>query len=325
MAGRTGLTDAQERALGRLVDDGVLSAEQVAAVRAALVDVAPQRGGPAGWLAEVAGYVGGGLMLAGAALLLGTTWAELARAERVGLLFGVAIALGAAGVLVAGGPRAVRALGASARRRVVGVLFALAALPVAFAAGTAVDHHAAALGALAGMAVGVAGLVVLSTSPQLVVTAGLSMVTVGATADDLDASPAVIGALFIALGVVWAAVAVVGLVRPRVLGLAVGAAIALVGGQLPLARNDTAPWAYAATLVVAACCFLLYRRERATVLLVAGVLGVTGAVTEAIADWTSEALGGALILLIGGGVLVATSALALRLRRPPTARSVDTG
>jgi hypothetical protein len=324
MAGRTRLTDAQERALRRLVDDGVLSAEQVAAVRAALVDAAPQRGGPAGWLAEVAGYVGGGLMLAGAALLLGTTWAELARGTRVGLLVGVAIALGAAGLLVAGGPRAVRELGASARRRVVGVLFALAAIPVALAVGTAADRHAVALGALAGTAVGVAGLVVLSTAPQVVVTAGLSMVALGTAADDLGASPVALGALFIVLGVVWAAVAVVGLVRPRALGLAVGAAIALVGGQLPLARNDTAPWAYASTLAVAACCFLLYWRERATILLVAGVLGVTAAVTEAIADRTSGALGGAVILLIGGGVLVATSALALRLRRPPTGRSAHT-
>lgn len=59
-------------------------------------------------------------------------------------MFALAFAVG--GVLVAGGPRRVRRRApqpGTARRRVVGVLFGLAALPAALAMGVAVDRHAA--------------------------------------------------------------------------------------------------------------------------------------------------------------------------------------
>ena len=58
-----------------------------------------------------------------------------------------------------------------------------------------------------------------------------------------------------------------------------------------------------------------YRWLRSIVLLVAGVLGVTLAVPEAVLDWTNGALGASLILLVAGAVLVAASAVGLRLRR----------
>jgi hypothetical protein len=69
------------------------------------------------------------------------------------------------------------------------------------------------------------------------------------------------------------------------------------------------------TLAVAVACFLLYRWRRSVVLLVAGVAGVTLAVPEAVADMANGALSGAAVLLIAGAVLVAASAVGLRLRR----------
>jgi hypothetical protein len=84
------------------------------------------------------------------------------------------------------------------------------------------------------------------------------------------------------------------------------------------------PGAYGLTGAAALACFLLYRWQRHLVLLVAGVVGATVVVPEAVADLTNGALGGSLILLVAGVVLVVFSAVGLRLRaaggpagRPP--------
>jgi hypothetical protein len=81
-----------------------------------------------------------------------------------------------------------------------------------------------------------------------------------------------------------------------------------------LVELGAAPWAYGLTGAVALACFLLYRRQRQFVLLVAGVGAAAITVPEAVADVTNGALGGSLILLVAGVVLVAFSALGLRLR-----------
>jgi hypothetical protein len=170
--------------LRRLVDDEVLTPTQGESVRLALSQGAASRDRPVAWVAEAAGYVGGGLMLGGVGLFLTTSWAELSHVTRGGLLavFAVAFALG--GVLVAGGPGRVRRSlePGTARRRIV-------------------------------------------------------------------------------------------------------------------------------------ACFLSHRWQRSIVLLVAGVVGVTIAVPQAVMDWTGGAVRGSVALLLAGAVLVVASAVGLRLRR----------
>ena len=157
MVGSTGGMSGEQRdALSRLVDDGVLAPAQGEAVRAALNNAPRPRTGPAGWLVEVAGYIGSGLMLGGVALFLTASWDELSQPVRSGLLAVFALAFAVGGVLVAGGPRRVGRRAPqpnTARRRVVGVLFGLASLPAALAMVVAVDHHGGLIGALVGFAV----------------------------------------------------------------------------------------------------------------------------------------------------------------------------
>src|SRR5688572_11100062 len=93
----TTLSREQRDALDRLVADGVLASGQAEAVRAALAVRPAHRSGP-GWFVEVAGYVGGGLMLAGVAAFLATSWDLLGETTRTGVLALLALAFTVAGV-----------------------------------------------------------------------------------------------------------------------------------------------------------------------------------------------------------------------------------
>ena len=306
--------------MSRLVADGVLSPDQADAVVAALdaAETAAPRRGPAGWLVEIGGYLGGGLMLGGVLLFLGATWDSLGQGARTGLLAGFAVLFVLAGILVAGGPAAVRRLAAApttARRRVVGVLLALASVPAAFAVGVAVDRYDGALGALVGFAVALAGLLWLPNVAGVMAAAIMSTALTAAFGGEvLRVSSLGVGLLLLALGAIWLAVAVARLVAPTWLGVGIGATLALVGAQLPLDDNGTEPWAYALTAAVSVGFLVLYRWRREVVLLVAGVVGATIAVPEAIADLTDGAVSGSVILLVAGAVLIAMSAVGLRLR-----------
>jgi hypothetical protein len=311
-------------ALDPLVAEGVLSRAQANAVLAALEAAGGPARTPTRWLVEIAGYLGGGLLLGGVALFLAASWETLSRAARSGLLAGFVVLFVVAAVVVAGGPRAVRRLGtgrATARRRIVGVLLALASVPAAAATGVALDHYAAPTAATVGFVVAVAGLAWLSTPAGVVAAAGMSAFAVVTFGGQADIRPLGVGLLLLGLGVAWAAAALlVPAVAPAWLGLAIGAGLALVGAQVPLAQRGAVPWAYGLTGAVALACFLLYRWQRHPVLLVAGVVGATVVVPEAVADVTNGTLGGSLILLVAGVVLIVFSAIGLRLRaagRPP--------
>jgi hypothetical protein len=317
---RTGhLTEAQAAALRRLVKDGTLSDAQAEAVQAALNEPVPRaRAARLGWLVEVAGYLGGALILAAATLFLSASWDALDRGARAWLLAGFAGALVVAGIVVAGGPVAVRGLGdghAPARRRVVGLLFALACVPAGFAVGVALHGHAAALASVVALLVALAGLLVLPTVPGVVATVATSWNAVMAVSNDGNFPPLTICVLSLALGGLWCALGLSGRVGPRPLVVAAGLGIALAGTQGLLASDGTRVWAYGLTFAVALACFTLYRWVHEVVLLVGGILGATIAVPEAVSDLTNGALSGSVILLIAGGVLVTVSAVGLRLRR----------
>ena len=106
--------------------------------------------------------------------------------------------------------------------------------------------------------------------------------------------------VLIALGAVWAALAVGGVLqRPgggragrvrREVGLGIAAATALSGAQWTIGAEQAV--SYGTTFVLAVLCFAAFLRLRSTVLLVFGVLGVTVSVPEAVYDWTGGALGG---------------------------------
>jgi hypothetical protein len=267
----------------------------------------------------VLGYIGGGLVVAGAATLVALSWDDLGRIGIIALLSGVTVALVGAGIAVAGGPARVSLLagGSSpARRRIVGVLFALAGAVAALTTGVIVDGRPEYAASIAGLVATAAGYALLPTAAGLLATGAFSVMTTATILDTSDASPLVWAGGFLALGATWVALARTGVAAPRSLAYGGGAALALTGGQQPLgSADDTRIWAYVMTLAVAFGCLALYRVERHLVLLLAGVLGVTIALPEAVWDATNGAGGAAAILLVGGAVLLTASGIGLRSHR----------
>ncbi|MGN9842521.1 hypothetical protein ACTMTI_30790 [Nonomuraea sp. H19] len=340
------MSKTRDEVLQRLVREGVLSSGQATAVREAL-DEGARRPAQARW-AEVAGYVGGGLLLAGAASLVRTSWTDLARPAQIAILLATTAALLAAGLALRGiRPRGtalpahwdtgrvrpgsvaqahgniVRARsgsvalahGNTVRARSGSVALALASGTAALAAGEIAGDHRLTVAAVAGLIVAVAGYVVSPAVPGALACAGFAALATGSLADEITGgSVPAAGVSLVALGVLWTALVLTGVIAQRRLGLGLGAAIALVGGQQAIGYETTA-WAYGLTFAVAVGCLVLYRWERAWVLLVAGVVGFTLAVPEAIWHWTGGVVGGSLIVMIAGAVLVASSVLGIRLHR----------
>ncbi len=302
------LTDRQKQALHELATRGVLSADQETAVLAALEDTAVRPR-----VTEVAAYVGGGLVLGGAALVLGVSWDDLSRPAKVGVLGAATAALLLAAVVVAGGVSAVRTV-AHRRRRVVSALLSLAAVTAAFTAGTATSSHGFAATATTGLVVAVAAYVLVTTALGYLTLAAAAVLAVVAWVGELAPASALPGgAALFALGLAGMALSLVDVLRPKQLALAVGAATALFGAQQPLAGDE--PVAYALTACLAVACFVTYFGVHSTVLLVAGVVATTVVVPEVVWDLTDGAVGGGVLLLVAGAVLLATSLGGMWLRR----------
>ncbi|TDC95435.1 hypothetical protein E1161_04435 [Saccharopolyspora aridisoli] len=313
------LSSEQRARLDRLGEQGVLSREQVAAV---LDELDRERGAAWGsrtavW--EVLGYIGGALVLGGAVLLVGMYWENLAVPARVALLVAATLALVGAGLVMAGGPRALRAFGGeaepSARSRIVSALVALASCTAALAVASGVDVLESLAASVTGLLVASLGYVVVGGLPVLLVAVGFSVgVVAAAVAEWFDSSSPAHTTGLVALGTVWTALAVLGVVRHRRPVLGAGVLIALAGAQYAVGLNQS--WVgYGLTLLIGLLCFGGYLVERAVVLLALGVLAVTVAVPEAVWDWTGGALGGPVVVLLVGVVFLAASALGLRLRR----------
>ncbi|MGH8895067.1 MAG: hypothetical protein ACRDWY_17460, partial [Actinomycetes bacterium] len=118
----------------------------------------------------------------------------------------------------------------------------------------------------------------------------------------------------LALGGVWAALALTGTVRLREVGLASSAAIALFGAQLPVLDGDEQWVAYLLTGALAAAGFVGYLATRSWSVLAAGVLATTLVVPEALHDWTDGSVSAAGSMLVAGLTLLGASAAGLRLR-----------
>lgn len=300
-----------------LVDAGTISAGQADAVLTALVS-ADELPSMRSHVAEVVGYLGGALVLAGAALLIGTSWESLTEPSRVGIVAAVTVGLLVAAVVIAGGPKAVLALRGAAsttRGRIATVLLALAGGTGALAAGTAAPGHRELMigGAAGAVIAAVAYAVTWSVAPLLAAGPLSLMATIGLV-ESVGSSPSRMGFAILPLGVGWLALAGLGVIRQRSVGFVVGGIIALIGAQQPLGSSDTEVWAYVLTALVAAGCVTWHLLANEPVLLLAGVVGVTLVVPEVVWDFTDGAVGGAAIVLIAGVVLLIASGVGLLLR-----------
>ncbi|WP_046469873.1 DUF2157 domain-containing protein [Allosalinactinospora lopnorensis] len=310
---------AREQALRGLVDRGVISAEQAVAVREALAGAKSER--PRVRWSEIAGYIGGGLVLAGAFALVATSWEELTQSARIAVLAVLSVALVAGGTVMAGGPRAMTGRShrvPTVRRRITGVLLALASVTTALAVNEFTEDGSFLVGSAVGLAVAAAGYVALPSAVGLVACWGMSAAVVGSAIDEAwpDAADGLtMGVSYLVLGLLWGLASGFGVLTHRRLGLGLGAGTALAGAQLPLSWDGESVWGYSLTLAVAVLLLGYYHWDRTGVLLVFGVLGITIAVPEMVWDITDGAIGAAAVLLLAGAVLLVASWIGIRLHR----------
>lgn len=313
------ILEEHEAALQRLVARGELSSAQADAVRREFAAVPSKR---VGWLTEVAGYAGAGLMLAGAVLFLSNAWERLTDPAKVVILLGIAAVLATAALFVTAGEGIRKAKGA--KGRAASGLLALSAIPVSLAGGVAATTHEAAYAFLAGLIAGIAGLAIRSNALGIVITAFMTGGAVIMIMDELVHAKALgTGIVLIIAATTWIIASLMNWVRPQQLGFVAGGTLAIIGAQLPVGENNTKVWAYVLTGAVALACFLLYRWNRSVPMLVGGVAGVTLAVPEAIYDATDGGLSPAVILLIAGIVLVLASVFGMQLRKSAEAEAEE--
>lgn len=321
------------RVVAALVDHGLLGPDRAAEAGAVVEAVlaAPEGEAPPlrRRLSELAGYLGGALVVAAAALFVADQWATLTVAARVGILAGAAVLLLAAGTalaLVRGGRTALPA--DPVRRRLAGLLLTAGAATAAGAVMVwlidVVERRDTELtegpliGLGASLTLALVAIVGYRVAPTLLgqgaVAFGLAYAVPFAhdSAGEIRLVP--LGLSYLAVGLVWLALAEGGGWHEKLPARVVGAAFVLIGAQVP-ATSDS-PWVgYLVTALVATAAFGGYVVRRAWPYLAVGVLGVTLAVPEALLDWTEGSLGTAGVLLAAGVTLLGASLLGLRLHR----------
>jgi hypothetical protein len=195
-------------------------------------------------------------------------------------------------------------------------MFAASALSAAWAAGILVHGHAWIAGSALGLVVAVVGYLALPTVAGLVVGTVLgACLALSSVGEVTEPTPVSVGVALIALGSALALLSIRGLVKHRRVGIGLGACVALVGAQQPLADGRTAGWAYLLTLAVGCACLALYRRAPVSVLLGVGVVGTAIAALEATWDHATGAGGVAATLAVTGAATLATSTAGIYLWR----------
>jgi hypothetical protein len=311
------------RALQELVDGGVVSPAQSRTMSRA-ASLVPGR--HEAWVSEALGYVGGLLVIAGLGTVLALSWGHHGREFWSGVAAVVALVLFAAGQVLIGGPepwrKGTRVLASEARRRVAGVLLALAAVGATICLSVVLGEDPGqerywwpfALGTI----VAIAGHAGLRTLPTMLVCVALSLLSVlnaSPLLEDFTAAVPLTGFALVVLGGLWVLLGRSGVIRQRDPALGLGVAIALLGGQHCLSLQEWRWWAYLLTAAVALGALILYRVERAGVLLVVGIAGLSIVIPELVLELTDGLRAAALVLLFLGCGLLAAAGLGLRHRK----------
>ena len=235
-------------------------------------------------------------------------------------LAGLAVLLLVAGGFVAfSSGQPVRELGHqddSVRRRLASVLWTFAAACAAGATGLGVGGwELPAASAVGVLVAAITYALVPGVVGQLGIWIGSIGLVTGLVAEIGDDSGMVWNAVaLVALGAGWVVLGLTRTVRGREVALASGAAIALLGAQLPIFSDQQ--WVgYVLTAGVALAGFIGYLSTRSWSVLTAGVLATTLVVPEALHDWTDGSVSAVGSLLLAGLTLLTASAAGLRLRR----------
>ena len=306
--------------------DSVRESEAAVVVDRALTGQAATSSPLRNRFAELAGYLGGALVVAAAGIFFSTEWGNLSEGERVGLLAGTALLLALAGAVLAftgGGLGALRTDRGAVRRRLAGLLLTGAAVAGSAAVGLEVARSLSPenstdllLASLTMLLVSAVGYLVAPTVVgQLGTAVGAFMAVPWALDVVADVEPVAFGLIVLGLGIGWLNLAEGGVWREVASARVIGCVLALVGAQIPVFDYEHRWLAYVTMAVVAAAAFAAYVVRPSWPYLTAGVIGVTVSVPEALLDWTDGSLGAAGGLLVAGATLLAASLLGLRLRQ----------
>jgi hypothetical protein len=294
--------------LERWVRAGLISDEQAERIRAAERETA----GPAADLsgprqvsavAEGLGYVGGVLVVVAAVTITGRYWTAIGVPGRV------AIALGAAALLLAIGAAVPQASGAGRRLRAVSWTLSVAALAfgIELLAADGLGWHGENVSLLAGAVCAAYGGLLWSRRPgamqQGVVLAALA-VTAGSAAALLPAgTEPVIGLAVWGVGLVWLLLGWGGLIAPWPAVEVCGAIAAIVGALLTVA----ATWGGLPAVGTVVGLVTAGVVVRDIVLTVMGTLATLLIVPTVSERYFPDMLGPALTLLLAGILLVAAA------------------
>lgn len=287
---------------------GLISDDQARRLRAAERDsrVARDRA-RSSLVPEALGYLGGVVVLVGAALLADQVWTDLATSWRLVVVGAMAGGLVLAGVLV---PAGAGPAGVRLRALLWAVAVAMSAVFL-----TVLTHQALDLQerpAVVATAAGAAALaVVLWRARPTILQQAVAAASLAATAASavilVDEDSAVAGLGPWAVGVVWLLLAQGGVLRPGRSAFSLGAVVAVVGGVSSSATDAGTVLA----LATAGASVLLALRLRDVLLLAVGAAGVLLVLPMAVHDWFGGSLAAPLVLilsgvaLIGGGVWIA--------------------
>ncbi|WP_069167748.1 DUF2157 domain-containing protein [Nocardia altamirensis] len=305
-------TNHRAGAVWKLVDDGVLTETQFEAVMVAL---ASQEQRPRGKIvAEIAAYIGAGLVFSGIALVVGSSWEDLALGGRVAVLTAVSIGLVLAGIAVVGGPPRLFVRGAHGPRvRLGSALLALAAGAVAGTVGTALDNGSDDAGSWAVLAGLVAAVVGYAAVPSVIGMLACGMFSGSAIpwalGDLTDADDVWVGIGMLVVGGIWFALTRIDVFVESWLGYAIAVSIALIGALM--VQADDRPWAFLLSVLVAAVCFALFAQRRSMVLVLGGGLAVAIAVGSAVTEWTDDPFVAACVVLVIGAIVLGVGAYVL--------------
>lgn len=284
--------------------------------------------------AEIAGYLGGILVVAAAAVFLASQWSRMGEWTRVLVLALSAALLGSAAVavrLVSRRAAAPSELAGEARTLLASGL----AVAAAGLAGTAVGTWGAqvadlteprpqTLGFATAFALAALGYRFLPTALAhlaMAVTAMLTALTLVLGPESTGTGLKMAG-LALVLAAAWCLLSERGVLREQVLGRFVAGTMAVIGAQSAI-DHDPQWISYLLLALAGVVGFALYVRTQSWPYLGLGVLALTLATTEAAVDFSDGALGAAGALLVAGAALLLASVIGLRLRRPAPDQSAS--
>jgi hypothetical protein len=332
-------------ALEHLVADARLTEAEADTVRAEFVAVTTTTGRPP-WTAvlpEVGGYVGAAFVLAAALVLAIPRWDDFSHSGQIAILATAALVSVGAALAVAlsapGGWSVHARAGLGVRRRLVSVLLtvgiaaAVGAVAVFTGPDTAERAAATTAAVLAITAyvfcriplLHLAVLGSLAIASQAWLVSLIPTILGGWTPEgpEVVTGPEVaIGITLVIIAAGWAALAIMGILDERHLGLVSAGVLFFIGAEVLATTSYTSGLdalinaaGYVLLGLLAAAGLIGYVRTRYVGVLAVGVIALATVVPQAVIDYTNGALGAAGALLLVGLSIVGASLVGVRLRR----------